>query len=288
MNSILCLRYPNHPMGDLDISDKVLNSFKENFDGKARRVDLAIDYSHESWAQAAGWIKGIEIKNGSLWMDVDWTPSAKKKLEEKEFRYLSAEFALNWKDEESGKEFGPTLLGAGLTNRPFVKEMMPVTELSEYNRPRGGDPMGEKELTEKLSETVAKLADLEIKLKASEVLSDSLKKEISDMKHKEVVETKKRAFDEMMIQGKCCEAQRKAYMEGDMESFIKLSQALNITSTGVSGQGGAVDPKSSEDAQAKVLELAEKKMKDLKLPLARAISLVLQENPKLRAAYEAA
>jgi hypothetical protein len=38
---------------------------------------------------------------------------------------------LDYKDNEGGTAYGPTLMGAGLTNRPFVKEMQPIVQLAD-------------------------------------------------------------------------------------------------------------------------------------------------------------
>jgi phage I-like protein len=106
---------------------------KKNFDAKVRGIDLAIDYAHESDQIAAGWIKGLELSNGNteLWAIVEWTPQGRKRLSDKEFRYLSADCSFDYEDNERGEKHGPTLLGAALTNRPVVKGMRPAVELTE-------------------------------------------------------------------------------------------------------------------------------------------------------------
>ena len=70
-------------------------------------------------------------ENGEeLWATVDWTEGGEKSVRRKEYRYLSADFQFNYTDNETLQEYGPTLFGAGLTNRPVVKGMAP-TILSE-------------------------------------------------------------------------------------------------------------------------------------------------------------
>lgn len=119
--------------GNFEITSKTLIKLKENFDNKVRRIDIMIDFAHASDLEAAGWIKALELRedDSQLWAVVDWTPSGRKRLADKEFRYLSADFVQDYQDNESLKKFGPCLLGAGLTNRPVIKGMDPVIELQE-------------------------------------------------------------------------------------------------------------------------------------------------------------
>lgn len=119
--------------GTFQITKEVLASMVKNFTDNVRGVDLAIDYKHENDDVAAGWIRGLELADGgdSLWATVEWTPKGSKVLADKEFRYMSPEFAFEYQDNETLKKFGPTLFGGGLTNRPTIKNMEPVVELTE-------------------------------------------------------------------------------------------------------------------------------------------------------------
>jgi len=110
------------------ITEETLREFKLNFDRRVRRVDIAVDYFHESYSDAAGWIKEIELRNNDteLWINVEWTSKAKQKILDKEIRYISADFSLHYEDSETKEEFGATLYGAGLTNRPYVKDMQAI------------------------------------------------------------------------------------------------------------------------------------------------------------------
>jgi phage I-like protein len=116
----------------LEITTDMLRNMKKNFDSNVLKIDCAIDYFHNSFAEAAGWIKAIMLENSDteLWAEVEWTEEAKEKILSKEIRYVSADFNMNYKDNETGIEHGVTLNGAGLTNRPFVKGMNPI--LSEF------------------------------------------------------------------------------------------------------------------------------------------------------------
>jgi phage I-like protein len=208
-----------------------------------------------------------------LWAIVDWTNSGRQVLSDKEFRYLSPEFTLNYRDNETLKEHGPTLLGAGLTNRPVIKGMAAAVELHE------GEKMELKELQDKnvkLSEEVKTLSEkveaLEGEKKAfadafSGMSVDQLKAMMEELKAKiaslegdqqKVAEEKALSekiakFDDMLTAGKVVEAQREAYMSDDVAKFAELAGDVKL-----SENGNATVPAKSGDAQDKILEIATK------------------------------
>jgi len=178
----------SHPeYGTFEITSDVLRSMKKNFDANTRGVDLAIDYSHEADKAAAGWIKELSLESGDteLWALVDWTTPGKEVVEAREYRYFSADFAFEYTDNETNQNFGPTLFGAALTNRPCIKRMAPAIELTEI----GGKKMEELKLAEekitdlekKLSESVSMVEDLSKKLEASEAAKSDAEKKLFDV-----------------------------------------------------------------------------------------------------------
>lgn len=280
--------------GELNITKDILLSMKKNFEGKARGYDdghLPIDYFHENEKVAAGWIEGLTLSDdgAELWADVTWTPRGEKHLADKELRYVSAEFHFDYKSNEGGKKFGPTLFGAGLTNRPFIKGMEAVVELSEG----AGESMT-------LEQAMAKIADLEKKIaemgKGETEMSDMKKKlseyEASAKKSEEdkKLAEKKSDFDKRLSEGKVCEAQREPFMSGDLVKFSDLQQTVKLDSKGNAGSGddgkGADHSKSETPAQDEVMALAEAAMaSDKKIKLSDAIQSVLREKPELATKY---
>ena len=126
---------------NLKISLSDLEKLKQNFDDNARRQELdgrpvlPFNFSHNSWEEAAGWITGLEIDKDlnnfqALFAEVEWTKKGAQKIRDNEFKFVSSEFARNFKDSESGKIFDIILGGAALTNIPFVRDMEAV-QLSE-------------------------------------------------------------------------------------------------------------------------------------------------------------
>lgn len=304
----------NHALyGKFDINEDVLREFKANFDNKARRVDIAVDYFHESYAEAAGWIERVELRDNdkSLWIDVKWTESAKVKILDKQIRYISADFDLAYEDSETGKEYGATLYGAGLTNRPHVKDMQPifsdeivehsqnktkkedkamtlefndildaVSNLSEDEKLQLGEKLG---FSVKASEVEKKLSDAET---AKTLAEDKAKTEIKTLsdenaKLKSDIETKDKenVFTIMLAEGKVVEAQRKAYTEGDMATFAKNAVSVNLDESGSGAEGDSET--EANTAQVKLNELATNKSKDEGITFSEAYKAVAKANTGL-------
>ncbi|MGR3179931.1 MAG: phage protease [Candidatus Anammoxibacter sp.] len=311
--------------GEMIITQDMLREMKKNFDDGVRGVDLAVDYSHESWGEAAGWIENIILKehDNELWIQVKWTDEATDKLNDKRLRYISAEFETSYKDAETGKKYGAVLLGAGLTNRPFIKKMEPilnemlppgiqkkfveaVVALAEnQSKPKKEDNImtfeeiskAIKELSEDEKVQLVQLlggkvnieedkAKLDERKKDNKVLAENelLKKKL-DEKDAEFEKAKKESiFNTMLSEGKVVESQRVAYLESDMETFIKNSVEINLDEA---GHGGDKKDGNDEDAVVtKLDELANKKMEaDKNLKYATALSEALNENPELQKQY---
>jgi phage I-like protein len=119
----------------LKFTKETLKEIKQNYDNNVRGVQLAVDYFHEAYDKAAGWIKNIELRNNDseLWMQVEWTESAKKQILAKELRYISAELNEQYIDKETKKNFGAVLYGAGLTNRPHINKMAAILSEKTQN-----------------------------------------------------------------------------------------------------------------------------------------------------------
>lgn len=303
----------------LDITEEVLLNMKRNFDNKVKKCDLAIDYFHASHQEAAGWIEDVILKNNNteLWVKVNWTERAREKILSKEIRYLSVDFEWNYKDNENPElEYGATLNGGGLTNRPFVKGMNPVLHdfIAKFDKTenpndyRCNDLENNSKQTTKEKENKKMIDFTEIK-KEVVVMSDSQKKELGSLlgiEHADVKLAEKNAaleaqvvtlsaqvesakkeaeFSVLMSEGKACPAQKAAYMSGNMAEFVKLSVPVNFEGKG-SGNPKLDDKepevKSAEEAELKVSKLAEAKRKaDVKLSVAESVNMVLREQPEL-------
>lgn len=109
--------------GDFKVDDESLADMRKQF--KDRGIDLVIDYEHQTLkdvqAPAGGWIKDIFRDGGAIAAKVEWTPQARKYLENKEYRYLSPVVIVRQSDD---KAVG--LHSVALTNAPAIDGMYPI------------------------------------------------------------------------------------------------------------------------------------------------------------------
>lgn len=120
----------NHPQyGKIVITAERVKRFMESVIKKVRGIDPNINYDHNKSGPAAGWIKDAETRNDGLWLLVEWVSDAAQAISEKKYRYFSAEYADEWEDAE-GNSFEDVIVGGALTNRPFMKNLVPIN-LSE-------------------------------------------------------------------------------------------------------------------------------------------------------------
>jgi phage I-like protein len=122
----------SHPVwGKIPFTPERLFRFADNVKNRVRGIDPDIDYDHKQdpakGNKAAGWIKGAEARGDGLWIDVEFTNEAIRAINEKEYKYLSPEFKDEWAHERTGQKYKDVLFGAALTNRPFLKDLLPIT-----------------------------------------------------------------------------------------------------------------------------------------------------------------
>ena len=173
-----------HNQEEFEITLDDLNSMVNNFNIKARGIDLMLDYSHDSEGKAAAWFHNLYVVNDNeLWANVEWTETGATAVKRKEYRYISADFNYNYQDNETLEEYGPTLFGAALTNRPVVKWMTP-TILSEQNIKTLSkeDYMTIEKLTKELADLQAKYDDLCNVDKTTKMELSEAKEEIKNVK----------------------------------------------------------------------------------------------------------
>ena len=122
-----------HPVyGEIVFDSERTKRFASNVKTKVRGIDPDIDYDHKAKTdEAAGWVKDADSRPDGLWLLVDWTPDAAAKIAKRAYRYFSPEFVDEWEDSK-GNKHKDVLLGGGITNRPFLKDLLPVN-LSELS-----------------------------------------------------------------------------------------------------------------------------------------------------------
>lgn len=284
----------NHPeYGNFTITAADLVKMKENFDAGVRGIDIALDYAHDSDREAAGWFRTVELSDDgqSLWATIDWTMRGKEKVISKEYRYISSDFSQNYTDNENKRQFGPTLNGAALTNRPFIKGMDAVIELSEG---KAGPTMDPKD--QEIASLKAQIEELKKAASGKDAEFGEMKKKLEeyDAKQKEQAAAaqlaeKKGAFDKMLSEKKVVEAQREPWMKDDMSAFAAAAKPLKLSEIGSENEGSAVENTGSKDAEDQIIDKANVLLAEGKVAsFDAAVSKVLTENPDLNKSYLAA
>jgi hypothetical protein len=121
------------------ITKSDLSDIVKNFEQRKNDA-IVVDYDHASEMPevahgqpipAAGWIKQLSVKNGSLIASVQWTDRARKLIQSEEYRFISPAIDFEGHDKESGDGVGACLTSMALTNHPFLEELPPLV-LSEH------------------------------------------------------------------------------------------------------------------------------------------------------------
>ena len=121
-----------HPMhGVIDITPERVARFADNVNKGVRGQALDIDYDHKQHnGKAAGWVQKAEARPDGLWILVEWVKDAWDDIKSGAYRYFSPEFVDEWVHPASQSKFSDVLFGGGITNRPFLKGILPIN-LSE-------------------------------------------------------------------------------------------------------------------------------------------------------------
>jgi len=245
--------------GEVKITQEMLRSFVRNFNESVVGVDLMIDYDH-SQAEAAGWVKSVFLSadGNTVYGEVRWTPQGAKTLGDRAFRYFSPEFTENYVHPHTGIAHGPTLLGGGLVNRPFLK----MDAIIAFNNKEEGVVMD----TIKLADHEAKVSVLSEKIKSLELSEETAKKLISSQKEevktlsekiaqmeKDAKEAETKAKHEKMFsEGTISKAQLDALNEGkDIYEVLSLNEKMNVSASGSSEGSSSITLSDDELAACK-------------------------------------
>lgn len=116
--------------GEFEISRQMLLTMVDNFQKKVFGQDVFIDVAHQPQNGAAAKVLKLSVEGDRLRALCEWTPLGLDAVQNKGYRYLSIEYHEHYKDNETGTEFGPVMMGAGLVVRPAIKRLDPI-QLSE-------------------------------------------------------------------------------------------------------------------------------------------------------------
>ena len=145
-------KYQDKRYGNFQITQEDYDGWQRNLNQSFNgRVPIDIDHAPEKGrgTEAAAWITNLELDGDKVLADVEWTPLGEKAVKERRYLYISPTFVQDWKDE-TGAKSGRALIGAALTNRPFLRKDMPALTLAE-----GEESVEETTLAENLPKVLA-------------------------------------------------------------------------------------------------------------------------------------
>lgn len=122
-----CGSFTDPRYGRFEITRAMLFEMVRNFDAGTVGVDIFLDVSHKPEDGAAAKFLKLSVEGNRLRALVEWNPYGIDAVKNRGMKYLSAEFIENYQDNEQGNQHGCTLLGSGLTVRPVIKHLDPVT-----------------------------------------------------------------------------------------------------------------------------------------------------------------
>lgn len=119
--------WDHNAYGPIIITASGIAQFKKNFDAQIRK-GVFITAGHEGFAElpAQGWITKVEARDTGLWGMIDWTQLGKETLSDKQYKFFSPEFYLEYADPETHEVYQNVLTGGALTKSPYFKELEAV------------------------------------------------------------------------------------------------------------------------------------------------------------------
>jgi len=120
-----------HPWyGEMSFDDAFFTALINNFYANTLGFELSIDVAHEPDLGAVGWVKDLKYDKDVLTLMVQMLPTGLELIRTEKFKYASMSLDAAYVDSETDQGFGPVLMGAALTNRPFIHRQEQVALLS--------------------------------------------------------------------------------------------------------------------------------------------------------------
>jgi hypothetical protein len=122
--------WPHPVYGDTTVNHKTASDYVKNFKENVRRIEINTDYEHgldkAKGSKASGWYRDMELRDDGVYAQIEFTPTALSEIKEGEWKYFSPMFYDDYLDEETGETFENVVVGGGLTNKPIMKDMIPI------------------------------------------------------------------------------------------------------------------------------------------------------------------
>ena len=268
-----------HPWwGVLRFNDQFFNGMIKNFNANVPQEEIAFDFQHRPELGAVAWVSELFVDGSSLMAKMSLTEKGRKAIKAKQFRYFSAEYTDSYiaydfedvEDDDGGvmereikNSYGPCLLGGGLTNRPFIKGMKPVS-LSENGQVMEFEELKEEfdfNLSEEVNFDMKTLEELRkeqevikakiVKLETEDKTDKKVEKKLSDL-----AENLKKVEDAIV---ELNEKEKKAAKKEDTKTLDDLKADLKKATNALEAKEEEVKTLSTEkdEKDEKVKKLSE-------------------------------
>ena len=209
--------------------------------------------------------------------EVRWTPKGAQKLNDRIFRYFSPEFTLNYVHPHTGVAHGPTLLGGGLVNRPFLK-MDSIVSFKITNKNSEVikmETISLKDHDAKVSTLTTEIADFKLNAeKVKNVITGqkadieskdgeikTLSDKVAELEKKEKDAKLEAKHDKLFSDKKICKAQLDALKAGkDPYEVLSLAENMNVNPRGKDGGSNPIVLSEEERSAAKAFGLTDEDM----------------------------
>lgn len=186
--------------GRISITHSEIQQMADNF-GKCPSYEVPVKIGHSDGAKSPGKVINVNAKPEGLEITMLVDNETAQAINDKQYRYMSAEFDEDYHDKKTGDKVGAVLLGAALVNQPAHPYVAPLVLADDINPPKPESENPEKNSERKdenmseLEELKAQKAQLEAEMKTLREQSEANAKKLSDIEaqNKALLDEKERA-----------------------------------------------------------------------------------------------
>ncbi|MBQ3396204.1 MAG: hypothetical protein IJG55_07765, partial [Synergistaceae bacterium] len=153
--------------GRISITQSKIQKMADNF-GKCPSYEVPVKIGHSDGAKSPGKVIGVNAKPEGLEITMLVDDETAQAINDKQYRYMSAEFDEDYHDKKTGDKVGAVLLGAALVNQPAHPYVAPLVLADDINPPKPESKTNSERKDENMSELEelkAQKAQLEAEMK---------------------------------------------------------------------------------------------------------------------------
>lgn len=191
--------------GRVSITPAKVQQMADNF-GKCPAYEVPVKLGHSDGAKSPGKVIAVAAKPEGLEITMLVDGETAQAINDKQYRYMSAEYDEDYHDKKTGEKVGAVLLGAALVNQPAHPYVAPLKLADDVTpeTPPETIPEKEKKGMKEVERLEEQARDLRAQLEALEARKSQLEAELKTARE-ESADTAKKMAD--------LEAQNKSLLE---------------------------------------------------------------------------